>query len=220
MHSDIKKIFSKRLKNLLKSKNLTQSELGRVLDLSRPEISNYVTGRHVPSLSTAVKISDFFNVSIDYLFREKPIDSINSFLPMSIPSISLSYSEIMDIPISLTQAIERGSFIFIEHDSRLKNSLLYSVQINDDSLNSKEYYCPKGTNLVVISKNSVLTVRSGNNVIALIHNSCNAIARTYIDDGINKILYSPNDKKYPPIQMENSIEIAGVVVKRHFESDQ
>lgn len=60
-------IFSEHLRYLRKQNNMTQEELGKLLHLSINAISNYETGKQEPSLSTLIKISKIFNMSVDEL---------------------------------------------------------------------------------------------------------------------------------------------------------
>lgn len=59
--------FGEVLKNLRKEKNITQKKLGEIFNLRRTTISGYETGRKEPDFGTLIKISDYFNVSVDYL---------------------------------------------------------------------------------------------------------------------------------------------------------
>lgn len=56
-----------RLKKLRKEKNLSQSELGNVLGVSKVSISGYEKGTRVPSIENLLILLDFFNVSADFL---------------------------------------------------------------------------------------------------------------------------------------------------------
>ncbi|WZL82645.1 helix-turn-helix transcriptional regulator [Vallitaleaceae bacterium 9-2] len=59
--------FSERIKELRLKKNLTQTELSKLLSVSKSTISMYENGNREPDLKTLKAIADFFNVSIDYL---------------------------------------------------------------------------------------------------------------------------------------------------------
>lgn len=56
-----------RLKQLRKEKNLTQKELATLLNVSDRSVGFYETGERDPDTDTLRKLSDFFDVSIDYL---------------------------------------------------------------------------------------------------------------------------------------------------------
>lgn len=61
-----------RVKELRKQKNLTQEELGKVLDIQKAAISKYENGRAEPSTEVLKKMSSLFGVSIDYLLGNSP----------------------------------------------------------------------------------------------------------------------------------------------------
>lgn len=56
-----------RLKDIRKANNLTQSELGKILGVGKTTISMYETGNSTPNDDIKLKISEYFNISIDYL---------------------------------------------------------------------------------------------------------------------------------------------------------
>ena len=61
-------MFSDRLRQLRESKGLTQQQLADKLDVSKSTIANYECGFREPKdNSTWIKISKYFNVSVDYL---------------------------------------------------------------------------------------------------------------------------------------------------------
>lgn len=60
-------IFAERLKNLRKEKGLSQTELAKALNLTQRKISYLETGQFEPDLTILWKISDYFEVSIDFL---------------------------------------------------------------------------------------------------------------------------------------------------------
>lgn len=66
-------MFSKRLKELRKNRNLTQTGLANALNLSHGAIAMYETGKRQPDNETLTRIADYFGVSVDYLLgREIP----------------------------------------------------------------------------------------------------------------------------------------------------
>jgi len=58
--------FSERLKELRKEKDLKQSDLKDLLGTSIQSISAYENGRE-PDFKTLIKLSEYFDVSVDYL---------------------------------------------------------------------------------------------------------------------------------------------------------
>lgn len=59
--------FSSRLKHLRKKYKLTQGELAAVIGLKSTAISNYESKRNEPSFEKLILLSEYFNVSCDYM---------------------------------------------------------------------------------------------------------------------------------------------------------
>ena len=62
-----KNILSERLKALRTRHNMSQQKLAENLNLSRELLSNYEQGRREPDYNTLILISNFFDVSVDYI---------------------------------------------------------------------------------------------------------------------------------------------------------
>lgn len=62
-----------RLKEIRKSNNLTQTELGKILGVGKTTISMYENGNSTPNDEIKLKISDYFNISLDYLLGKTNI---------------------------------------------------------------------------------------------------------------------------------------------------
>lgn len=60
-------IFSERLKQLRKQNDMTQAQIARLLDISTRNYQGYEAGKVVPPPEKLLKISELFNVSLDYL---------------------------------------------------------------------------------------------------------------------------------------------------------
>lgn len=56
-----------QLKELRKKRNLNQQRVAVDLDISREALSYYENGKREPDLQMLIKMSEYFNVSIDYL---------------------------------------------------------------------------------------------------------------------------------------------------------
>lgn len=59
--------FSNRLKELRKSKNLTQKQLGELIGISERGIQNYEISQRKPTFDILIALSQYFDVSLDYL---------------------------------------------------------------------------------------------------------------------------------------------------------
>lgn len=58
-----------RLKEIRKSKGITQLKMAMDLNTNQNTISRYETGEREPSLLELIKIADYFNISVDYLLE-------------------------------------------------------------------------------------------------------------------------------------------------------
>ena len=72
-----RKVFSDNLRQLRKSHNLKQSDLGAAIGISLQHISSMEVGDRVPSVEVLVALSQFFHVSIDWICG----NSINDYSP-------------------------------------------------------------------------------------------------------------------------------------------
>lgn len=62
--------FSQQLLNLRTMHNMSQDKLAEQLFISRQTISKWETGETVPDLNNLIKLSNIFNVSLEYLVFE------------------------------------------------------------------------------------------------------------------------------------------------------
>ena len=58
-----------RLKEIRKSKGISQLKLAIDLNTNQNTISRYETGEREPGINELIKIADYFNVSVDYLLE-------------------------------------------------------------------------------------------------------------------------------------------------------
>lgn len=58
-----------RIRNLREDKDLTQTDMGKILSCSQRVYSNYERGDIDIPTTTLIKIADFHKVSVDYLLN-------------------------------------------------------------------------------------------------------------------------------------------------------
>ncbi|MDA0755189.1 MAG: helix-turn-helix transcriptional regulator [Proteobacteria bacterium] len=61
--------MNNNLKSLRKIKNVSQNDLANALSVSRQTINSIENGKFDPSLTLAIKLTKYFNVSIDEIFK-------------------------------------------------------------------------------------------------------------------------------------------------------
>lgn len=59
--------FSQRIKEIRLSKNLSQAAVARGANIDVRLYQYYEAGSSEPKISTAIKLADYFDVSLDYL---------------------------------------------------------------------------------------------------------------------------------------------------------
>lgn len=64
----INKKLGDRIRDLRETNNIKQKDLAAVFGVENSTWSQYETNKRTPDLDTIRKLSEFFNVSVDYLF--------------------------------------------------------------------------------------------------------------------------------------------------------
>ena len=102
--------FSERLQELIDNKKITKLKLSKEIGLaSSSPISAWVLGKRFPNLNSAIKLAEYFNCSLDYLFGKKDIDEKTNFVQKS--SFNKQLKKVMkDKQITQTEMIKKASF--------------------------------------------------------------------------------------------------------------
>lgn len=87
-----------RLKELRKSKNLTQSDLGKILGVGKTTISMYENGNSTPNDEIKLKISEYFDVSLDYLLGKSDSKNNPTFKADDVTIALHSDTDYKDLP--------------------------------------------------------------------------------------------------------------------------
>lgn len=58
-----------RLREIRKTKGISQLKLAMDLNTNQNTISRYETGEREPGITELIRIADYFNVSVDYLLE-------------------------------------------------------------------------------------------------------------------------------------------------------
>ena len=94
--------LGRRIKDLRKSKNITQEKLAEIISMDITSLSKIETGRNYPQPETVEKLANALNVSIDKLFlfkddfsKEEYLNEINNnikFISNDINKLKILYS--------------------------------------------------------------------------------------------------------------------------------
>lgn len=63
--------ISQRIAELMKEQNLTQTKLANALGMHQSNVSEWLSGKKEPSITSLWLLADYFNVDIDYLIGRK-----------------------------------------------------------------------------------------------------------------------------------------------------
>jgi len=74
-------MLGERLNQLRKAKKLTQIDFAKIFDIANGTIGNWKSNARQPDYNTILKISEYFNVSVDYLFGREETPQGN-FIPV------------------------------------------------------------------------------------------------------------------------------------------
>ncbi len=122
-------IFPEKLQILRKAKALTQEELAEKLNISRQAIAKWETGLAFPDISNLIQLSDFFNVTVDYLIKEQKcsvalqkceVDDICALIDFRLEANRNTYAGFMN-EVESTRLdshdfrFEKGDYVY--HDS-------------------------------------------------------------------------------------------------------
>ena len=66
-----------RLKELRRSRRITQLKLAMDLNLTQNTVSRYETGEREPGIAELVRIADYFHISVDYLLARTDNPEMN-----------------------------------------------------------------------------------------------------------------------------------------------
>ena len=66
-----------RLKEIRKSRHLSQLKLALDLNTNQNTISRYENGEREPGIKEMIKIADYFNISVDYLLERTDNPEMN-----------------------------------------------------------------------------------------------------------------------------------------------
>ena len=98
-------------KDLRKSKGLSQAELARIINVDQTAVSKWELGKSFPDMEIAIRVADYFGVSVDYLLgrdtqKEKPA-TIND------DELSALDKELIHLMTSLTpeEAVQARAFV-------------------------------------------------------------------------------------------------------------
>lgn len=201
----------KTLRALRKERNLTMKELGAIIGVSESAVSQYETGKREPDYKLLESLSDFFDVSTDYLIgRTDANASSTAAVVTTIPGAFVPQFK----KIPLVGSIACGQPIFAEEniegyvDCEANVNASFALRCKGDSMVNARI---NDGDLVFIHEQP--KVETGEIAAVLIGEEA-TLKRVYINsDNITLLAENP---KYAPLvyanETMNSIKILGKAV--------
>ncbi|WP_245601448.1 XRE family transcriptional regulator [Mesoaciditoga lauensis] len=202
-----KRVIGERIKKLRASKKLKVRELADMLGITQPALSMIEAGRRGISIEIARKLSDIFNVSIDYILGNTddptPPKKIEDKVKLSGGSSTFSFEKIQLKPIPVYDGASAGKIGMFPNE----NEIVEYATIPVDS---------PGKYGVIVHGNSMEPEISDGDIVIVdaeqdVPNGKKAVV--CVDGGILvKVLYRQNgtatlvslNPKYPPIIIKSS----------------
>ena len=139
-----------RLKDLSEDRDLKQTEIAKILNISEDVYSNYENGRSLMNIEVAVKFADFFHLSLDYLLnlsKHKILKSNKTFSKEECAKTLFSFRKqngLSQTQISKVLNIPQRTYSSYEHGDRtIPLEFLFNFALNfnvslDYLINRKE----------------------------------------------------------------------------------
>lgn len=224
MYSSKKMNISDVLQMLLQHSGVTESELSRKICIPCATLNKLKTGKiNDPRSSTLLTIAKYFDISVDQLLGNTPIDFNTQECLVNIPIISINEllnnfannHDLSDHQQSIdcnNEANHDTSYFKTTVNVSCKQHSLFAFRINGDAMSP---YFDENTILVIDRE---YTPQNKNFVLAFISNTNEILVRQLLLDGKCKLL-KPINNLFPTITVQDGDIIIGVVInsiRQHF----
>lgn len=179
----MRKLFGKRLKELRKSRKMTQKQLADLIYVDCSSVTKWETGKAYPDYEKQNKLADLFNVTIDDLMGRSVK---NTSYSLKIPVLGYVAA---GIPIEAVQDIL--DYEELDPQQFNPNYEYFCLKIKGDSMTPRI----QDGDVVIVRRQP--TVENGNIAIVCVNGdeaTCKQIKIT--EDGISLISFNPS---YPPM---------------------
>lgn len=203
---EMKKLFSKRLSEMMQRENINQVELSRIIGVSESTVGKWVLCKSMPRMGIIQKLADHFHVGKSYFLEETPKDSSPAGRGVRIPVLG---RVVAGIPIEAVEEILDYEEITPELAA---TGEFFALQVKGDSMEPTL----RDGDVVIVKKQP--TVDSGDIAIILV-NGNDATVKEIKESpsgitliGHNVAVYTP--KFYSNREIEElPIQIIGKVVE-------
>lgn len=194
-------MLGEKLKKLRIQKRITQQQMAEILNINRTTYNKYETGAIIPPSYMCKELSEYFNVSVDYLleinqekkkgFKIPVLGYVKAGIPIEAVEEIVDYEEI-------TEELSRtGEF--------------FGLTIKGDSMEPRI----KNNDVVIVKKQP--TVENGQVAVILVNGQDATVKKISLNE--NGMTLIPFNSSYEPISYSNKeikelpVEIIGRVVE-------
>lgn len=204
MYNTKKMNLSDVLQMLLQHSGVTESELSRKICIPCATLNKLKTGKiNDPRSSTLLIIAKYFDISVDQLLGNIPIDLHSQECLMNLPIITadMLFTEMQnnEQSMNITNCFKTTvSVAFKQHK-------LFVFQVAGDAMSP---YFDENT-MIVVDRD--YNSQSKNFVLVYIHNTNEILVRQLLIDGKCKLL-KPINNIFPTTQLSANDKIIGVII--------
>ncbi len=120
--------LGEKLVMLRKQNNMTQEEIGSILNVSRQAIQKWESNSSLPDIYKLKQIADYYNVTVDYLLNEDLINNSNKL--NNIKSDSENLIEYIKLIVDLIAGVDKLNLTFdITNEGKLCELLIFENKI-------------------------------------------------------------------------------------------
>lgn len=203
---EMRKLFSKRLSEMMQRENINQVELSRIIGVSESTVGKWILCKSMPRMGIIQKLADHFHVGKSYFLEEAPKDSSPAGRGVRIPVLG---RVVAGIPIEAIEEILDYEEITPEMAA---TGDFFALQVRGDSM----LPTLKDGDVVIVKKQP--TVDSGDIAIVLV-NGNDATVKEIKESPAGITLIGHNVAVYTPHFYSNHdieslpIQIIGKVVE-------
>ena len=113
-------MFHERLKQIRKSRNVTQSQISAMLEISTRNYQSFEYGECKPSFDTLIALAEYFDVSLDYLVGriDENKGECESTKEISEKNQILNHSH-LELLENLLNSMKYGNIVIIVQDEKI-----------------------------------------------------------------------------------------------------
>lgn len=89
--------FAKRLRTLIEEKDISQNQLAGIVGKTRQAVNSYTLGNTAPDSDTLIKLSEYFNVSVDYLLGLSDVRTVDKDIKFVCDYTGLSENAVTNL---------------------------------------------------------------------------------------------------------------------------